>query len=48
MCKVLCYRGGNFQKGIVRNNGNAINVAVVVVYELQMLNKRAETVPSGK
>ena len=48
MCKVLGYRGGDLQKGRIRNGGNAINVVMVIVHELQMLNKRAEAVPSGK
>src|SRR6516164_2997696 len=48
MREVLGYPGSDLQKGGVRNGGNAINVAVVIVHELQMLNERAEAVPSGK
>jgi hypothetical protein len=48
MGKVPGYRGGDLQESGVRDGGNAIDVAVVIVNELQMDNKRAEAVPSGK
>ena len=45
---MLCYRWGDLQRSGVRDDGNSINVALVTVHELQMLDKRAEAVPSGK
>jgi len=41
-------RGGDLQEGGVGKGGNAINVAVVIVHELEMINERAEAVPSRK
>src|SRR6516165_7291590 len=48
MGEVLRYGGGDLQEGIVRNGGDAVNVAMVIVHELQMFGERAEAVPSRK
>ena len=48
MREVLRYGGGDLQEGVVRNGGDAVNVAVVIVHELQMFDERAEAVPSGE
>ena len=47
MRKVLGYQGGDIQKSGVRNGGNAINIAVMIIDELQMLNEGANDVDSA-
>jgi hypothetical protein len=39
---------GRSSKNVVRNGGNAVNVAVVIVDELQMVKECAEAVHPGK
>ena len=48
MGKVLGYRGSNLQEGAVRNGGDAVNVAMVIVHKPEMFKERAEAVPSRK
>ena len=45
---MLSYRGGDLGEGAVRNGRDAVNVAMVMVHELEMFKERAEAVPSKK